>query len=141
MGPILAAISAAPMMMATAAMPAPEPPLLLQHDGLHMTGRLAVGSVKHATHLFLVMATDGFVWLAGLEGGRPPGPAPVVRTGSRRGGRADPWPPCRCRWPPGRRTGTPRPAGGRPGPRSTAQQCRRGRGSAAGPGPEPRRSG
>src|SRR5437660_731017 len=67
-GPILAAISAAPMMTATAAMPAPWPPELLQHDGLHMTDRLAVGSVKHATHLFLVMATDG-VLVAGRAGG------------------------------------------------------------------------
>src|SRR5215470_3709268 len=53
MGPILAAIKAAPIMMATATTPAPWPPFLSQHDGLHMTGRLAVGSVKHATHLFL----------------------------------------------------------------------------------------
>src|SRR6266516_3352767 len=75
MGPILATINAAPTMIATAAMPAPWPPELLQHDGLNMTGRLDVGSVDHATHLFL----DGFgrvvVWPAGLEGGRPPGPA------------------------------------------------------------------
>src|SRR6516165_847680 len=76
MGPILAATSAAPMMSATAAMPAPWPPVLLQHGGLHMTSRLAVGSVKHATHLFLLLATGGIVWLAGLEGERPPGPAP-----------------------------------------------------------------
>jgi hypothetical protein len=34
-------------------MPAPWPPELSQHDGLHMTGRLGVGSVDHATHLFL----------------------------------------------------------------------------------------
>ncbi len=51
-GPILATISAASMRMATAAMPAPWPPALLQHGGLHITGRLDIGSVKHATHLF-----------------------------------------------------------------------------------------
>src|SRR5215472_2089581 len=107
MGPILAAISATSTRIATAAMPVPWPPFLSQHDGLHMTGRLAVGSVKHATHLFLVMATDGFVWLAGLEGGRPPGPAPVVRTGLRRCRRAGPSPPCRCSCWPAWRTGTP----------------------------------
>src|SRR5215472_4574835 len=38
-----------------------------------------VGSVKHATHLFLLSATDRVCWLAGLEGGRPPGPAPMCR--------------------------------------------------------------
>src|SRR5262245_40053428 len=113
MGPILAAISAATMMIATAAMPAPWPPSLSQHGGLHMTGRLVVGSVKHATHLFLLLGYgSGFVWLAGPGDGSPPGPAPVVRTGHPRRGQAGPWPPCRCRWPPGRRTGRPRPAGG-----------------------------
>jgi hypothetical protein len=53
MGPILATMNAAPRMSATAAMPDPWPPGLSQHDGLHMTGRLDVGSVDHATHLFL----------------------------------------------------------------------------------------
>src|SRR5690348_4332894 len=66
-GPILTAISAAPTMTATATMPALWPSELLQHDGLHMTGRLAVGSVKHATHLFLVWLRMGFWWLAGPE--------------------------------------------------------------------------
>src|SRR5262245_17214185 len=76
MGPILATINAPTSMSATAAMPAPWPPELLQHDGLHMTGRLDVGSVEHATHLFR-MGTDGFVWLAGPGDCRPPGPALV----------------------------------------------------------------
>src|SRR5262249_39479243 len=67
MGPALAAISAAPMMTATAAMPGPWLPVLLQHGGLHMTGRLAVGSVKHATHLFSF--GYGWVWVAGRAGG------------------------------------------------------------------------
>src|SRR5215510_12185428 len=68
MGPILAAMNAAPTMTATAAMPAPWPRELSQHDGLHMTGRLCVGSVDHATHLFL----DGFregCSVAGRAGG------------------------------------------------------------------------
>src|SRR5262249_14441763 len=61
MGPILATTNAAPTMIATAAMPAPWPPGLSQHDGLHMTGRRGVGSVDHATHLFLSMdVRDGF---------------------------------------------------------------------------------
>src|SRR5262245_50087090 len=77
LGRILATITAAPRMSATAAMPAPWPPELLQHDGLHMIGRLRVGSVDHATHLISRMATGGVLWLAGLEGGRPPGPAPA----------------------------------------------------------------
>src|SRR6516164_6063242 len=77
-GPILAATSAATMMTATAAMPVPWPPESLQHGGLHMTGRRRIGSVKHATHLISRMGFgDGFVWLAGLEGGCPPGPAPA----------------------------------------------------------------
>jgi hypothetical protein len=48
----------------------------LQHDGLPMTGCFLADSVKHATHLFLDL-TFGLVlvWLAGLEGDRPPGPA------------------------------------------------------------------
>src|SRR5215813_13883267 len=97
MGPILATISAAPMMMAAAATPAPWSLFLSQYDGLHMIGRFVVGSVKHAIHLFLLLGYgSGFVWLAGLEGGRPPGPAPVVRTGFRRCCRAGPSPPCRC---------------------------------------------
>src|SRR5262249_38341487 len=78
-GPILAAMTAAPRMTATAAIPAPWPRELSQHDGLHMTGRLCVGSVDHATHLFL----DGFgrvvLWLAGLEGDCPPGRHWLVR--------------------------------------------------------------
>src|SRR5947207_646950 len=76
MGPILATMSAAPRMSATAAMPVPWPRELSQHDGLHMTGRPCLGSVDHATHLFRV-GTDGFWWLAGPEDGRPPGPALV----------------------------------------------------------------
>src|SRR6266516_2056235 len=94
MGPILATINVPIRMIATAAMPAPWPPELSQHDGLHMTGRLCVGSVDHATHLFLSMDVgDGFVWLAGLEGGCPPGPAPAflvrarLRAGPGGGGR------------------------------------------------------
>jgi hypothetical protein len=68
-GPILAATSAAPIRNATAAMPVPWPPELLQHDGLHMTGRLAVGSVKHATHLISRMGFGmGLLWLAGAGG-------------------------------------------------------------------------
>ncbi len=31
----------------------------LQHDGLHMTGRLVVDSVRHATHLFLNWLWEG----------------------------------------------------------------------------------
>src|SRR5215471_16054403 len=73
-GPIFAATSAATMMTATAAMPALWPPLSLQHGGLHMTGRSRIGSVKHATHLFLNELGVWYVWLAGLEGGCPPGP-------------------------------------------------------------------
>src|SRR6266496_3189734 len=79
MGPILAAMTAAPRMTATAAMPAPWPRELSQHDGLHMTGRPCLGSVDHATHLFR-MGTDGFWWLAGPGDCRPPGPALVVRS-------------------------------------------------------------
>src|SRR6266487_5407921 len=64
MGPILATINVPIAMSATAAMPAPWPPDLSQHDGLHMTGRLDVGSVDHATHLISRMAT-GWVGVAG----------------------------------------------------------------------------
>src|SRR5262247_3736703 len=75
MGPILATINVPISMSVTAAMPAPCPPELLQHDGLHMTGRLCVSSVDHATHLFLDSGVGRVVlWLAGLEGGCPPGP-------------------------------------------------------------------
>src|SRR5690349_3664400 len=78
MGPILAAMNAAPRTTATAAKPAPWPRELSQHDGLHMTDRLCVGSVDHATHLFL----DGFregcrVACRGWRGTSPPGPAPA----------------------------------------------------------------
>src|SRR5215831_6457457 len=68
MGPILAAMNAAPRMSATVAMPAPWPPELSQHDGLHMTGRLCVGSVDHATHLFLDWVREGCS-VAGRAGG------------------------------------------------------------------------
>src|SRR5215471_16130254 len=86
MGPILAAMNAAPRMTATAAMPAPWPRELSQHDGLHMTGRLLIGSVDHATHLFL----DGFregCSVAGRAGGwLPSRPAPACqRSGPGRG--------------------------------------------------------
>ena len=57
-GPILAAANTAAAMTATAAMLAPSPEGL-QHDGLHMTGRLVVDSVRHATHLFL----NGLGWV------------------------------------------------------------------------------
>src|SRR5262249_27349155 len=66
-GPTLAAISAATMMSATAAMPAPWPPESLQHGGLHMTDRPGIGSVKHATHLFSF--GYGWVCVAGRAGG------------------------------------------------------------------------
>src|SRR6266516_2903368 len=75
-GPILATINVPIRMSATAAMPAPWPRELSQHDGLHMTGRRRVGSVDHATHLFR-MGTDGFLGLAGPGDGRPPGPVLV----------------------------------------------------------------
>src|SRR5262245_44254885 len=87
MGPILATMRAAPRMMATAAMPAPWPRELSQHDGLHITGRRGVGSVDHATHLFL----DGFregCFVAGRAGGwlpSRPGTGFLVRARFRAG--------------------------------------------------------
>src|SRR5205814_4190908 len=53
-GPILLAARPPPMISTTAATPGAWLRECWQHDRrLHMTGRLAVGSVKHATHLFL----------------------------------------------------------------------------------------
>src|SRR6516164_3470639 len=79
-GPILAATKTAAM-IATAAMPAPWSGGL-QQDGLHMTGRLRVGSVRHATHLFL-NAWDGF-GVAGRARGWP-SPRPGTMRESERG--------------------------------------------------------
>ena len=50
--------------------------MLLQPGGLHMTGRIMLGNVKHATRLFLVLLPlrMRFGWLAGPEGGLPSRP-------------------------------------------------------------------
>src|SRR5262249_41630815 len=78
-GPILAETNAAAAMTATAAMPAPSFEGL-QHDGLHMTGRLVVDSVRHATPLFLNGL--GQVGVAGRAGGWP-SPRPGTHAGVR----------------------------------------------------------
>src|SRR5262245_50007843 len=67
-GPILAYANAAATRIATAAMPAPSQEGWRQHGGLHMTGRLRVDSVRHATHLISQIAWDGLRWL-GRAGG------------------------------------------------------------------------
>src|SRR5215470_12893294 len=70
-------ITAAPIRR-TAIAPTTRPlplPELLQHDGLHMTGRQAVGSVKHATHLFLDWIPRGISVACRAGGWQSPRPA------------------------------------------------------------------